>query len=1355
MNSTFFSRVLAKDLGAARALCGTVAFLGAVSAISAISAISTANARPLMMDEPVSQFAHGFYYACGLRTNGSAACWGYTPFGPLSSGAAAVTPTDIAGLSSGIARLGMGLLNGCAVTSSNTVKCWDSGASTGQLNEAALNGSTFASLLGGDVVDVVAGSGPVICALKLNGRLRCAGSHVATGEIGLPAGEHVVEASVTSIPPSAASTAGNIFGCARTTTGAVYCWGSNVKGQLGNETVIDSATPVRVQLPPGFIANSVATSGFTTDGTACAASTAGRTVCWGNNENGALGIGTADTNAHSSPVDVVGLSSGTRKLSMRRRPGGSTSTCASDEFGGIKCWGSNLNGTLGNGGVGGFAATPAYVVGLSSGANVVASAKSTTSMECAQMLHGDVKCWGTAGVVGGVGDGTRDARYTPVSVNRFSRGASMVTAGTENTCAITSGGGAKCWGASDKGQVGAGAGLQGDVLLPTNVTGLTQQASQISAGTYHSCAVTFAGGVKCWGSNVYGALGLATVGGIYNVPTDVPGLLSGVRRVQVTAQQGCALLGNNTEVRCWGTNVAGLLGVDPAVTASSNVPLATSVNLGLNPGETVLDIVASAGNNDETIASVCALTSSNRLRCWGSNRFGQLGIGGTAKAVWQAVTPIGFESGVTAVALGLGHTCAIKTGGSLFCWGSEYSGVLGNGYATGQLNTPSTTPVDLGLGVTATAIAAGGLNTCAVLSSGKAACWGANDWGQVGDGTQLDRSAPALVNLADSARPVSITIGLWHVCALTSDTDLQCWGRNQSGQLGNKSNGGYQPLPVEVLPLGQSLKFTAPLSLKMNVATPLSATASSGLPVSFDTWTPQTCTVSGNTTTGFTVTAIAPVLCGIRASQPGNLATPAGQFTSAPQAMEIVPISDVACGSANGVFVSAAPTANLCSGGTASAVTSGNGYEWFCNGATTHAAAVCRAPFAVATVTLQSASSTVAVGQAVLLTATVTGNGGAAAGTVVFVDIDADNPIAGCEARPIVGGIATCNAIFAVAGSRPLRAGYLGSATYSTVNSSPIVQTVTAGASALILTSASNPSVLGASVMFTATPTPAAANRAGTVTFSLGGNTIAGCVAKPLVSGSATCAPLFATTGSYSMAASYSGDANFEPATSSTLLQAVDAVPGAPQSVVATAAAPSQIGQVGVVFAAPASNGGSAIASYTATCSRLAPAAPLPMSASGAASPIVVTPLELGAAVNCTVTATNGVGTGPASAASNTATPVVPLNVDASTATAYDAATDGVMIMRALFGLTGTAISNGARGATANRDAAQIAAYLAALRPELDIDGNGQIDALTDGLLIVRYMLNLRGTALTAGAAGPSPGRTLAEIEAYLATLMP
>ena len=416
---------------------------------------------------------------------------------------------------------------------------------------------------------------------------------------------------------------------------------------------------------------------------------------------------------------------------------------------------------------------------------------------------------------------------------------------------------------------------------------------------------------------------------------------------------------------------------------------------------------------------------------------------------------------------------------------------------------------------------------------------------------------------------------------------------------------------------------------------------------------------------------------------------------------------------------------------------------------------VTAAPSATATISLQAANSSVAVGQTVLLTATVAGGSGAPTGDVAFVDSGTGAIISGCEARAVAGGAATCNASFATAAGRTLVATYLGNATYRAATSSPLVQTVTKGASAISLSSASNPAAAAANVLFTATLTPAAVNRTGTVTFTSNGSNIVSCVAKPVVSDSAYCVTSFAATGGYSIVASYSGDVNYDASSSSALAQVVSDLPSAPQAVVSTAAAPSQIGQVSVAFAAPVSNGGSAIASYTATCSRLAPAAPLPMSASGPASPIVVTPLELGAAVNCTVTATNGVGTGPASAASNTATPVVPLNVDASTATAYDAATDGVMIMRALFGLTGTAISNGVRGATATRDAAQIAGYLAALRPELDIDGNGQIDALTDGLLIVRYMLNLRGTALTAGAAGPSPGRTLAEIEAYLATLMP
>lgn len=117
-----------------------------------------------------------------------------------------------------------------------------------------------------------------------------------------------------------------------------------------------------------------------------------------------------------------------------------------------------------------------------------------------------------------------------------------------------------------------------------------------------------------------------------------------------------------------------------------------------------------------------------------------------------------------------------------------------------------------------------------------------------------------------------------------------------------------------------------------------------------------------------------------------------------------------------------------------------------------------------------------------------------------------------------------------------------------------------------------------------------------------------------------------------------------------------------------------------------------------------------------------------------------------------------PLDVDASGPnTEYDALTDGLLIVRYMFGLTGQALTANTLGATATRtDPAAIAAYLDGIRTTLDIDGNGSLDALTDGLLIVRYLFGLRGSQLISNTVGPNATRsTAAQVETYIQSLMP
>ena len=114
------------------------------------------------------------------------------------------------------------------------------------------------------------------------------------------------------------------------------------------------------------------------------------------------------------------------------------------------------------------------------------------------------------------------------------------------------------------------------------------------------------------------------------------------------------------------------------------------------------------------------------------------------------------------------------------------------------------------------------------------------------------------------------------------------------------------------------------------------------------------------------------------------------------------------------------------------------------------------------------------------------------------------------------------------------------------------------------------------------------------------------------------------------------------------------------------------------------------------------------------------------------------------------------LDVDGSSGpTKYDPATDGAMILRYLFGLRGDAITNGLMSATATLTALQTQDHLVSIRSQLDIDGNGRIEPLTDGMMILRYMMGLRMPLVTLGVLGTGATRTLAEIDAYLGSLMP
>ncbi len=651
----------------------------------------------------------------------------------------------------------------CAVTAGSGVKCWGDN-SYGRLGD----GTTADSSTPVDVVGLASGATAVdtgtehTCAVTTSGGVKCWG-HNDYGQLG----NGTTNNSSTPVEVVGLSSgvvaiaAGSGHTCALTTGGGVKCWGSNSNGQLGNGgSGGTTSTPVDVVGLAGGVA-AIAAGGSHT----CALTMVGGVKCWGYNSYGQLGNGTTSY-SEPTPVDVVGLSSGVAGISA-----GVIHTCAVTTSGGIKCWGDNSRGQLGDGTTTNRS-TPVDVVGLSSG---MAEISGGELHSCAVTTGGGIKCWGSNSY-GQLGTGTSgQPQTTPVNVVGLSSGVAAISAGYEHTCAVTQGGGVKCWGSNFYGQLGNGTG--NNRTTPTDVVGLSSSVAFVSAGYFHTCAVTTGGGAKCWGRNDYGQLGIGTSWAYdYRItPMDVVGLSSGVAAITAGSYHTCALT-TGGGVKCWGNNSSGQLG--NSTTTNSSIPVDVT---GLSGG-----VVAVSAGGSHT----CALTVSGGVKCWGNGSNTPVDVGG-------------LSSGVVAIDSGSGHNCALTTGGGVECWGSNTFGQLGDG-----TTNYSSTPVDVvGLASGVAAISAGSRSSCAVAAGGGAKCWGGNSYGQLGDGTTTDRNTPVdVVGLSSGVVTVSVggeSYGA-HTCALTTGGGAKCWGHNYYGQLGDATTTN-SPTPVDVVDLSNSM----------------------------------------------------------------------------------------------------------------------------------------------------------------------------------------------------------------------------------------------------------------------------------------------------------------------------------------------------------------------------------------------------------------------------------------------------------------------------------------------------------------------------------------------------------------------
>ncbi len=383
-----------------------------------------------------------------------------------------------------------------------------------------------------------------------------------------------------------------------------------------------------------------------------------------------------------------------------------------------------------------------------------------------------------------------------------------IEAGTEHTCGIARGGSIYCWGEGALGRLGDGVNYPVwtsvahpvRVLSSANFTSLSLD-EQADSKSGHTCATTTDAALYCWGSGSWGMLGDGADGQgwpphLSTIPLHV-GSGSFVD-VALGGADTCALTASG-DVYCAGTNYGDELGVD-TVTTSCVEPVPN----GYAESCSNTFVKVSGGNTFSRIYSglntACGLTSAGDALCWGLNGQGEAGV----NSANRVPTPTAVLGGLKFSTLtgGSAETCGLTMDGTAYCWGRGGFGELGDG-----VQLPSPVPAAVTTASRFTHISAGGDHVCALTAAGDTYCWGVNSSGELGVATSESCNGNATYSLVCSTKPVQpvgvpkfvgIAAGATYTCGLVADGSVYCWGANDRGQLGNGTSVASSMTPVRV-----------------------------------------------------------------------------------------------------------------------------------------------------------------------------------------------------------------------------------------------------------------------------------------------------------------------------------------------------------------------------------------------------------------------------------------------------------------------------------------------------------------------------------------------------------------------------
>jgi len=724
----------------------------------------------------VSSISSGKDHTCVIVNNGSVACWGKGSSGQLGNGATSDKTAPTLTSSLGVGRTAIALSSGekhtCAILDNGFVSCWGDGTQgrLGNGGTSSLSMPTLTSTLGVGRTAVAISSGVQhTCAILDNGSVSCwgSGSHGKLGNGGQL--DKLTPTQISSLGvgrTAVAISSGNDHTCAILDNGSVSCWGLDGFGSLGNGGMSSYSPTLTSSLGNGRTAVAISSGYYHT----CAVLDNGSVSCWGYGSGGILGNGWTSDRTIPTLTSSLGLGRSAIGIST-----GASLTCVILDNGSTSCWGENGWGQQGNGG-GSDNLVPTLTNSLGVGRTVAISERDFDGDGILNIFDSDPY--------------TSNANSSSLrNIPGFQEGSiytnTTLSGGGYHTCAILDNDDMKCWGADNFGQLGD-VGINTDINTPSSNAidfGTGRTAVSVSSGRTHTCVILDNGDLKCWGRDRYGELGDGGTNTNTNAPPSVAiDLGPGRTAVAVSAgeHQTCAIL-DNGDLKCWGWDYFGQLG-DGGSNIDTNAPSSTAIGLGT--GRTAVTVSTGWKHT-------CAILDNGDLKCWGSDYYGQLGDGGNninTNAPSSIAIDLGTGRTAVAVSLGISHTCAILDNGLLKCWGQDYNGQLGDGGNANDLNAPSPSAIDLGMGRTAVALSAGNYHNCAILDNGDLKCWGSDIFGQLGNGgSNTNTNAPSseAIDLGTGRTAVAVSAGYDYTCAILDNSDLKCWGDNQNGQLGN------------------------------------------------------------------------------------------------------------------------------------------------------------------------------------------------------------------------------------------------------------------------------------------------------------------------------------------------------------------------------------------------------------------------------------------------------------------------------------------------------------------------------------------------------------------------------------------